>query len=49
MNWSFLITFGVGVGVYLFVIGIIALLKFFRNKKKLKKDEENYNNEQKQD
>ena len=46
MNWSFLVTFGVGIAVYLFVIGVIALFKFLRNKKKLKKEKENYINEE---
>lgn len=49
MNWSFLITFGVAIVVYLCVVGLVALFKFFRNKKKLNKEKENYNNEEKQD
>lgn len=38
MNWNFLITFGIGIGVYLIVLGIIALVKYQRNKKRLDKE-----------
>lgn len=45
MNWNFLITFGIGIGAYLIVLGIIALIKYRKNKKRLenevKKDEQN--------
>lgn len=44
MNWNFLITFGIGVGVYLLGLFVWAFIKRSRNKKKfqeeLKKDEE---------
>lgn len=44
MNWNFLITFGIGVGVYLLGLFVWATIKRSRNKKKfqeeLKKDEE---------
>lgn len=44
MNWNFLITFGIGVGVYLLVLFGWAFIKRTRNKKKfqdeMKKDEE---------
>lgn len=38
MNWSFLIAFGIGLGAYFIVLGIIVLVKYIRNKKKLEKE-----------
>lgn len=42
MNWNFLITFAVGVGVYLVVLGIFTLIKRHRNKKKFEKEQEEH-------
>ncbi|MBO4667842.1 MAG: hypothetical protein J5666_06960 [Bacilli bacterium] len=44
MNWNFLVTFAIGVGVYLLGLFVWAMFKRHRNKKKfqkeLKQDEE---------
>lgn len=47
MNWNFLITFGIGLGVYF--IGLIGwvLIKRHRNKKSFEKEQEE--NERKDD
>ena len=42
MNWSFLIAFGIGLAVYLLFLGILALVKYLKNKKKLEKEVEEY-------
>ena len=34
MNWSFLIAFGIGLAAYLLFLGILALVKYLKNKKK---------------
>lgn len=40
MNWSFLITFGVGLGVYFIGLGVFILIKRYRNKKAFDKEQE---------
>lgn len=43
MNFNFLITFGIGIGVYLVGLGIFVLIKYLRNKKKFEKDMKDHN------
>ena len=38
MNFNFLISFFIGLGVYLLVLGIITIVKHIRNKKKVDKE-----------
>lgn len=38
MSFKFIITFFIGLGVYLAIIGVITLVKFLRNKKKYEKE-----------
>lgn len=38
MNWNFLITFGIGLGVYFVGLTLWTLFKRYRNKKKFDKD-----------
>ena len=38
MNWNFLISFAVGLGVYLFVLFVVAMIKRHRNKNKFLKE-----------
>lgn len=49
MNWNFLITFGIGLGVYFVGLGIFTLIKYLRNKKRLEKEiEEQKSDEEEQ-
>lgn len=45
MNWSFLIAFGIGIACYFVALGIFVLIKYLRNKKNLKKQEEEHKDE----
>lgn len=38
MNFKTLLAFGIGIGAYLLIMGAYALIKYFRNKKKLQKE-----------
>lgn len=38
MNWTTLICFGVGIGIYLLGLGVFTLIKHARNKKKFAKE-----------
>lgn len=38
MSFKFIITFFIGLGVYLAIIGLITLIKFLKNKKKYKQE-----------
>lgn len=49
MNWNFLITFGIGVGVYLLGLFIWALIKRTRNKKKFQAELKNEESKEQQD
>lgn len=46
MNWNFLLSFAIGLAVYLCVLGIVALIKRYRNKKKFNKETEVRENEE---
>lgn len=38
MNWTYLITFGIGIGLYLIGLGVWTLIKRHNNKKKFEKE-----------
>lgn len=46
MSFKFIITFFIGLGVYLAIIGVITLVKFLRNKKKYKQELEEKSKEE---
>lgn len=48
MNWNFLITFGIGLGVYFVGLGIFTLIKYLRNKKRLEKEIEEQKSDEKE-
>ena len=45
MNWTFLISFGIGLGVYLSALLIFGLIKRHKNKKMFDKDVKEHLNE----
>lgn len=45
MNFNFLISFFIGLGVYLLVLVIISFVKHIRNKKKVDKEINQYNSD----
>ena len=46
MNWSFLITFGIGLGCYFVGLGIFVLIKRYKNKKAFDKETEKVNEQE---
>lgn len=42
MNWNFLITFAVGVGLYVLCVLVYGFFKKRRNKNKIKKDDKEH-------
>ena len=46
MDWNILIVFGIGIGAYLVLLGLFTLIKYLRNKRKLKKELEEDGKEQ---
>lgn len=48
MNWNFLITFGIGVGVYLLGLLVWATIKRSRNKKKFQEEMKKHDEESKE-
>lgn len=45
MNWNFLISFGIGLGVYFIILGVITFIKRHKNKKLAQADEEKFKND----
>lgn len=48
MNWTTLICFGAGIGLYLVGLGIFTLIKRSKNKKKFKKEIEEHEQKEQQ-
>ena len=48
MNWSFLIAFGIGLGVYFVGLAIFTIIKYKRNKKKLEQEVKEYEEDAKE-
>lgn len=49
MNWNFLITFGIGIAVYLLGLLIFTLIKRHKNKKKFNKEVEEHDDKETKD
>lgn len=47
MSWNFLISFGIGFGVYMIVLVIWSLIKKHKIKKQIQKDDEVNSHEEK--
>lgn len=42
MNWNFLITFGICLGAYFVILGVVVLVKYIKHKKSLEKEIKEY-------
>lgn len=46
MNWNFLISFGIGLAVYMVFLGVFALIKRRHNKKLAEQDKQKFENDE---
>lgn len=46
MNWNFLISFGIGLAVYMAFLGVFALIKRHHNKKLAEQDKQKFENDE---
>lgn len=49
MNWNVLLTFGIAIGAYLAFLGLWTLIKYHKNKKRVKKEIEENEQQDKDD